>query len=155
MMEWRPVVGFPGYEISDQGDVRSLRRKPRILARRCGSRGYPQINMMLDGRWITKHVHRLVLEAFVGPCPDDHEAAHLDGNQENSTLGNLAWVTHRENALHRFRHGTQSAKLTEDDVAGIRERLARGESQTSIADELGLAKSTISAIARWEHWRHL
>jgi len=33
----------------------------------------------------------LMLETFVGPRPDDHFAFHLDGDEDNCALVNLAW----------------------------------------------------------------
>jgi len=41
-------------------------------------------------------VGRLVLAAFVGPCPAGHRAAHLDGNPLNNRLANLAWKPRRK-----------------------------------------------------------
>jgi hypothetical protein len=51
-------------------------------------------------------VHHLVLEAFVGPRPAGHEAAHGDGDKTNNALANLRWATPKENAADRYRHGT-------------------------------------------------
>jgi hypothetical protein len=51
-------------------------------------------------------VHRLVLAAFVGPCPEGMEVRHLDGNPANTRLANLRYGTHSENELDKVRHGT-------------------------------------------------
>lgn len=50
-------------------------------------------------------VNRLVLEAFVGPCPDGHESNHKDGIKSNNDSENLEWVTHSENVQHAYRLG--------------------------------------------------
>jgi hypothetical protein len=42
-------------------------------------------------------VHRLVLEAFRGPCPPGHETRHHDGDKQNNSLDNLSWATHKKN----------------------------------------------------------
>lgn len=113
--EWRPVPGFPGYEVSSRGRVRSVSRiiavvgqSPRVrqgqnLICRPGKVGYPTVVL---GRGNRRLVHRLVLEAFVGPCPPGMEACHNDGTRTNNHVDNLRWGTRQENVLDRYhRHG--------------------------------------------------
>jgi hypothetical protein len=100
---WLPVVGFEQfYEVSDQGRVRSL-RYGKVLK---SSGRYPMLILTMGGVPAGRYVHRLVLEAFVGPCPDGCECRHLDGNSRNNALSNLAWGTSGENKLDEVRHGT-------------------------------------------------
>jgi hypothetical protein len=116
---WNPVVGDEGsYEVSDLGRVRSLDRtivrssklgKLHSVPRRGGflkpglnRRGYRYVNL----RGGTRTIHRLVLQAFVGPAPEGHEAAHWDGNRQNNKLSNLRWATRAANQGDRHRHGT-------------------------------------------------
>lgn len=42
-------------------------------------------------------VHRLVLETFVGPCPDGMECDHSDRNRRNNALTNLRWLPRTQN----------------------------------------------------------
>lgn len=113
---WRPIADWPGYEVSDQGRVRSIER---VILRRNGIRQTVRARI-LKQTWdmpgdvghltVTvfrkrRKVHRLVLTAFVGPAPDGHEGCHNDGDPSNNTLQNLRWDTHRANALDRTRHG--------------------------------------------------
>lgn len=115
---WKPVVRYEGlYEVSDQGRVRSLDRtehcKDGLIRRRKGRTripaknryGYPIVGLCKDGKMKTKTIHRLVLEAFVGPCPDGLECLHKDGAPENNTIENLKWGSHSENTLDTVRHG--------------------------------------------------
>lgn len=37
-------------------------------------------------------VHRLVLEAFVGPCPEGMECDHIDRDKLNNHVSNLRWT---------------------------------------------------------------
>lgn len=117
--EWRPICGLEGrYEVSKFGRVRSL---DRIGTQ--GSRWGHPVEVRIKGRLLTPSpaaggylyaringagalVHRLVLEAFVGPCPDGHECAHQDGDPANNNLSNLRWATKVENQADRRRHGT-------------------------------------------------
>ncbi|WP_248099523.1 HNH endonuclease signature motif containing protein [Corynebacterium kefirresidentii] len=53
-----------------------------------------------------KKVHRLVMAAFVGPCPDGMEVCHNDGNPANNYVGNLRYDTHQANYADMFIHNT-------------------------------------------------
>lgn len=113
---WLPIPGHDGYEVSDLGRVRSL---DRVILKRDGRRqtvhgrtlrawpekGYLSVHLGTGPRYL---VHRLVLEAFVGPCPPLMEALHGNGDRANACLNNLRWGTPSENAHDRIRHGTCS-----------------------------------------------
>jgi hypothetical protein len=48
----------------------------------------------------------MVLEAFVGPCPEDkHGGLHWDDDKDNNTLSNLRWGTMSENMQDQLRNG--------------------------------------------------
>lgn len=105
---WRPVFGAEGlYEVSDRGEVRSRpreRTRGGILAPRMYSK-----YMMVDlGRGNHRLVHRLVLEAFIGPCPPGLEARHVNGDHTDNSLPNLLWGTRSENTLDQVRHGVHA-----------------------------------------------
>lgn len=116
MEEWRPIPGFPGYEVSDLGRVRSYWRRgqaeladePVLLKlSRIGRAGHLCVGLREGGdatRFRTKRVHTLVLEVFVGPRPPGMECRHLDGDPTNNVPANLQWGTRRENADDRVRH---------------------------------------------------
>lgn len=121
--EWRPVVGWEGYyEVSDVGGVRSLPRgvvatwgtTDRLSTRRYPGKemrpqrnttGHLLVELTRGGRAVGRFVHRLMLEAFVGPCPDGHIACHRDGDPGNNVLTNLYWATYTQNRLDTVRHG--------------------------------------------------
>jgi hypothetical protein len=118
---WLPVVGFEGqYEVSDHGRVRGVdriailsdgRRIPVqgcVLKLRRRKKGYLQVSLQRDGRPTAHAVHRLVLLAFVGPCPEGMECCHNNGDKSNNMLGNLRWDTQSANTLDLVRHGTHN-----------------------------------------------
>ena len=117
--EWREIPGYGGYyEVSDQGNVRSL---GRLITRSDGQQrrfrgkkmnpvqhecGYPLVKLsrgMSDRR--QAYVHRLVLETFVGPCPEGMEACHNNGDPTDNRLRNLRWDTHSGNIRDVVAHG--------------------------------------------------
>lgn len=104
-----PVPGYEDYEVSDQGRVRSLTRsvrsrwgtpkalKGRVL-RQCDQGKYLVVTLYRDRVPKMFTVHRLVLLAFVGPCPEGQEGLHFDDDGKNNRLENLRWGSHIENA---------------------------------------------------------
>ncbi|MGV8064597.1 NUMOD4 motif-containing HNH endonuclease [Mycobacterium kansasii] len=124
-VEWRPVVGFDGsYEVSDQGQVRSLDRTKvtagkvtrisgRLLKPMVQHKGYLTVGLYRGGKRTIRPVHRLVLEAFIGPGIG-YQACHVNGDRADNRAQNLYWGTNSENQLDSVRHGThRSVRATE------------------------------------------
>lgn len=118
MSQWRPVPGWEGfYEVSDDGQVKSLERvvphprwgtmrmKERTLKPGIDGNGYPSVVLHGNGRRFSAKVHRLVLLAFVGPCPEGMEGCHWDDDKINNTVGNLRWAPRSENIRDQVRNG--------------------------------------------------
>lgn len=114
---WKPVVDYEGYyEVSNLGRVRSVDRvvrgrlyksrilKPNWTGNPIGTR-YLCVGISKNGVARTTTVHRLVLEAWVGPCPDGCEACHGSGGNTDNSLDNLRWDTHESNCCDRFNDG--------------------------------------------------
>lgn len=110
--EWKPIPILPGYEATAQGDIRSVRVLKGNL-----QKGKPyQVVTLTDpqGKYRPYGVHRLVLMAFVGPCPEGKEACHRNGDGSDNRLENLYWGTHAENCADMVIHGThRSARKTQ------------------------------------------
>src|SRR6266404_4549225 len=108
--EWRVVPGFSNYEVSVLGRVRSnvVKGKTRILKPALSGKGpakYWYVSLSRNHSQVTRVVHQLVLEAFVGPRPKDAVSRHIDGNRLNCSLSNLTWGTPKENMADRRNHG--------------------------------------------------
>jgi hypothetical protein len=177
-VEFRNVPGFPGYCVGSDGAVWSfLRRGPRggpgiggcrfldagrPMRRHYGR--YVEVSLRLPGdQKFRLAVHRLVLEAFVGPCPDGMEACHIDGDSWNNSLSNLRWDTPLANARDRKRHGSHCCgerapnhKLTATDVREIRRLTADGRTALlAVARRFGVSKDHVERIRDRTVWRHL
>ena len=112
---WKPIPGFEGhYEVSDHGQIRSLDRPGRdgrrlagrVMRQSTSAAGYRRVNLVREGTHFTQLVHRAVLLAFVGPCPDGMEACHGPSGPADNRLSNLRWGTHSDNNLDRVAYGT-------------------------------------------------
>ena len=124
---WRDVVGYEGsYQVSDHGRVRSVARpiatsfkgapriKPvreRILKYTLDRAGYPTVSLYSGGKSTRRQakVHRLVLEAFVGPAPDGTICCHWNDIKADNRLANLRWDTPSANNHDIVRNGNHAA----------------------------------------------
>lgn len=171
-IEWRPIHGFSGYEISNDGQVKTWRpcqaqpEIPRIRKIQVNKLGYCSLRLYRDdGRQITVEVHPLVARAFIGPRPPGLVIRHLNGNPSDNRVENLRYGTYSENMQDAVRHGTlrpahgeaaHSAKLTEADVIQIRSLQATGHvSRTSLARRFGVTPGAIGDVLSGHTWKHL
>jgi HNH endonuclease len=143
-----------GYFVSADGKVFDSNGKE--CAQYPNRDGYNRVNLKTaSGSYVSAFVHILVLEAFIGPCPEGCEARHLDGTRNNN-LENLIWGTHKENMIDVVKHGKSDVILTEDNVKEIRELLAQGRlSQSKIAGMFNISQQQVSRINTGERWKHV
>lgn len=165
-VEWRPVAGFPGYEVSSTGRVRSWlhvlagrRPQPTVLAPIPDKDGYHRCNLNRGGRQYTRRVAHIVAEAWHGSRPQGCVLRHLDGCNTNNQPSNLQWGTHQENHDDAIRHGTQvrghqvnTARLNDEKVMAILESTA---SHVDLARLYGVSPGAIWHIRHGRTWKHL
>jgi hypothetical protein len=165
MEEWRDIPGYIGlYQASNEGRIRSLirllpsateagiRKEKKVLSPGSDRNGRMHVALSADGKVRHYQVHRLVLLAFVGPCPEGMECLHGDGNPVNCAIGNLRWGTRLENHEDRRRHGRGFGvpkKLTEEQVVAIREST---ETQRVLAARYGVSQVTIFHVKNRRTW---
>jgi hypothetical protein len=164
---WKPIPGLPGYEASKTGEIRSIARLDNLGRRRPGTilKPWPSdagrlvVHASIGGKHKKALVHRLVLLAHVGPCPDGMECCHDDDNPTNNRLSNLRWGTPKSNTEDRLRNGKTNrgskasyAKLNEDDVIAIRRDT---RSVSTIADTYGVSRGAIIGALYGANWSHV
>lgn len=100
-----------GYEVSSEGEVRSLDRyvergysrrflQGKLLKVTKDKNGYMRVSTSVGGEKRTWKVHRLVATSFLDN-PDDLPCVnHKDGNKNNNHVDNLEWVSYSENTQH-------------------------------------------------------
>lgn len=112
---WKDIKGFEGfYQVSNLGRIKSITRKiinsgcftgaclitGRILKQGIDTSGYNFVNLCKDKKQRSLMVHKLVAIAFIPNPLNKPQINHLDYNPQNNNVGNLEWVTAKENGQH-------------------------------------------------------
>lgn len=164
-VEYRIVERAPDYAVGDDGSVWSKRRRQWRRLKGCvKNHGYRTVSLYYEPwKRVEEYVHRLVLEAFVGPCPEGMECCHFpDRTRTNNNLNNIRWDTVAENSNDADIHGTRIrgsrsgvAILTEEIVQHARERYDHHNvSMTTLAKELDVDVITVFDFIKGRTWKH-
>ena len=112
-------------------------------------------------------VHRLMMFIFCYfPGCEELVVNHKDGVKDHNWLWNLEWTTHKENAEHAWEMGLCTphpcigednghAKLNNNLVMEICEKISKGETATSIAKQYDISRSVVTGIKNRTIWRHI
>lgn len=107
---YKTIKDYPNYEVSDMGRVRN-RVTGCVLRPGRNKDGYQQINLYLNRKRKSQHIHRLVANAFI-PNPENKRTVnHIDGDKTNNRVENLEWATYSENNKHA--HDSGLNKITD------------------------------------------
>lgn len=126
-----------------------LRSRKGKEAKSGGGYGCLRINGRLLG------AHRFSYERAYGPLPADKHAAHQCHNTLCVNPEHLRAETNDENQHAKAVAGRAPAKLTVNDVATIRARVAAGEFQRVVAADYGLHQGDVSNIINHKYWKHV
>lgn len=176
---WKPITGYPNYEISNCGRVRSLERKIRylhsvtreehfrlyeskLLKQQLTKFGYYFVQPYNDNGSKNKTIHRLVAIEFVENPHNFNVVNHIDGNKKNNRFDNLEWCTDAYNHEHAQREGllakgsrVASAKLNERCVIAIKKLLLEGWTHDKVSALFEVSRTTITLIENGATWKHI
>ena len=154
---WKPIPGFECYEVSDQGDVRSLDhfvqmdmkgtpcislRPGRMLNPAKDSSGYLGVILSRpDGKRKNCRVHRLVAAAFIPNPQGLPQVNHKDENKLNNAASNLEWCTAKANSAYGTRPSRLSTKVAKYSLEG--ELLQVYDSMGKAAKDVGCSYTSI------------
>lgn len=163
--EYRSLADYPGYWFGSDGSIWHLKSSGRwyLLKPKVHTAGYVCVILRCNGRSYPRTVHRLILEAFVGPRPSAMVCCHQNGDKHDNRIENLRWDTKQQNAEDSRRHGTLcrgetvgTAKLTPEKVAEIRRLYVTGQYRyVDLAKAFAVSKGQISRIVNSRRWMHL
>lgn len=143
---WKKIR-FYNYEVSNLGNVRSIRTGRNLKPRICS--GYLQVRLYNSEGSKEFKVHQLVVNAFNPICIN-----HKNGNKLDNSLQNLERVTYKENTRHALEElgvsNLGNAKLTIDDA-----RFIKNSKLTSkeLAAKFNINYGHVNKIKRGETWR--
>lgn len=158
---WKEVPSFPGYEVSNLGQVRSyfcrvgkkweiVESPQRTLRPSLSNKRYQGVNLRRDGKSYRRLLGHLVLLTFVGPPPNGMEMCHNDGDSFNDRLDNLRYDTRSANIQDMFRHGRSPGSrpyLNQKEAHTIRIQFASGKhSRQELAEEHGISHYLIWCV---------
>lgn len=170
---WKKIPDYLGYEVSNYGNIRSywsivsgesrgvwginFNKKPKPMKLITNEKGYYRTRIRRnDGKKHSLYVHSVVLIVFVGKRPENMQAMHLNGNNQNNYVKNLKWGTMIENMNDRIKHNGFAKKLTIEQVLEIRMRYKEGnKNQTKLAKKYKVNQTTIRDIVNFKTWRHI
>jgi hypothetical protein len=164
---WKDIAGYPRYQVSSLGRIRTwLGRKgarlpePWIL-KQAEVRGYRRISLTQDGEDSGHFVHRLVLEAFVGPRPDGMQACHQNGVRSDNRCTNLRWDTCKRNHADKRAHGTaqigeKHPRAILDEASVVQMRVHKGWLGSDVlASTFGVCRSAVVKVWSKQLWPHV
>lgn len=166
--EWRPIIfdmKKSKYFISTLGKVLSIKRgKAKLLKQSFTKDGYYQVKLYIGDKKISCRVHRLVAEAFIPNPENKPQVNHINGKKDFNWVGNLEWMTCKENVQHAFRTGlnhgrrgsmNHNCKYSEDQVHEICKLLENGKEAKEISLLLNISKYAIGNIKSRSSWIHI
>lgn len=160
----KPIEGTDFYFAGDDGYIYSivapgpnnkLKNPERLSCSRQSNYPYKIVSIKINGKRITKRVHRLICIAFHGNPPDINSvASHIDGNCDNNKPDNLCWETQKINLSRKKNHGTDDlgiknsrAKINLDELKKIRKLLSEGLTHAKIGKILNVSRTFITKIS--------
>ncbi len=166
---WKWAPGFEGlYEVSNIGRVRSVARvtvagqplRGKLFVLQVCTNGYMAVNFRKDGKSIRCLIHRLVLQAFVGPAPEGMVCCHNNGVRTDNRVENLRWDTIANNHADKRLHGTvtagirnPAAKVTDEQVEEIIRLRRTGKLLRELKVQFGLSEGHISDLCQGKRRR--
>ena len=148
---WREVEGYPNYQVSTFGRVKSFARsEPRILKPRLRASGYLFVQFGKNGE--STSIHRLVAQAFIPNPKNKPEVDHINTNTFDCRLENLRWATVSENAKYAVDLGliktgedAYQSKFTNEQIVYTRDNPDK-LTGVVLAEMFGVNPKTISTI---------
>lgn len=142
MIEWKKIIGYDDYVVSNNGVVKSLKYgKERVLKPDENLDGYYIVKLSKNNKKKSFRIHRLVAEAFIENPESLPVVNHKDGDKQNNNVDNLEWSTVADNTQHAYDTGLIS-----------KENHKKGR-QKLMKPLLQLDKDTGEVIKRFESYR--
>ena len=159
--EWKQIVGFPNYEISTKGNIRTKERlnnkndikKSKLLSKRKNNVGYEYVilsNKTQKHKTLT--VHRLMAKTFLNNYSDNLEVNHINGIKDDNRIENLEMTTHSENVKKRYEIGNIGNNYKAVNQYDLNNNyIATYKSSYDAEKVTGIGRTCIGGCCRKEH----
>jgi hypothetical protein len=102
---WVGIENFPAFQVSNYGRVYDIDNDRLVYLNITYRRELAVALQDEGGQLHSKDVHLLVLEAFVGPRPNNHVHSHMNGVPSDNTKENLQWMMPSDKLYHAWEIG--------------------------------------------------
>jgi hypothetical protein len=116
---WYPIPGYPNYECSELGEVRSI-SKLNVLKPKLNNSDRFQVGLYCPKRKYghNKLLNRVVLSAKLGRELEGwEECRHLDGDRWNNRMDNLAVGDRINNVIDDYELGARTTSIENLNIA--------------------------------------
>lgn len=132
---WKDIPSCEGFQASNLGNIRRLESdgtyKPKTISRNNKS-GYLYVHVGYTAKdYRNRYVHRMVVEAFLGPIDPNKEVDNINTIKSDNRLINLRVVTRKENVNNplSIKHLKESCKgrVVSDETRRKMSELRKGK----------------------------
>lgn len=158
---WKALPGVPGIEVSTLGRVRTLDRlvssekytrftKGRVLKQYLNHGGYLQVGFHVNGKRVTKSVHRLVSQTFIPNTNNLPMVNHLDCDRTNNNISNLEWCSalynsqYRDKCRHTAKNNAPKSPVFAINLTTL--EVSQFRSQHEASRTLGFSQGNINGV---------
>lgn len=161
-MIWKNIEGFPDYQISDLGLVKSLQRRvlttagtgiPHLktinekILKPAIRNGYLFVTLRRNNGHKANMIHQMVADAFVGVRIDGLVVNHKNGNKLDNRAENLEICSKAKNTQHYFNSLNKCiGGVPIGDIPEIIKRISRGFRIKDIAEEYRVTRNDIAVL---------
>lgn len=156
-MEIIDVFGYEGlYKVSSCGKVYKVYKDKLIeLSQSLVDKRYLRVTLTKDKVSKTVKVHRIVLTSFLKTNGEGYVIDHINGIKTDNSLGNLEFVTIKENVQRSIKLGLKpnrqsktrkDAKLSVEQVLLVRKMLRDGFDNKTIRTIANISSKDLYAI---------
>jgi len=148
MKIWKDIEGYPKYQISNLGRVKSLKMSEEKIMCLYNTRdGYHMAGLFNNPKLKSIKVHRLVAETFIPNPLNKRTVNHINGIKTDNRVTNLEWNTHKENMKHAYNNNIRNNDYFKKPVLMLtkdNKPLLIFDSQTEAEEALGSKNRHIS-----------
>lgn len=150
---------IPKYEISPLGFIRNS-TTGRYFLGSLGKFGYPEFAINIDGKYISRKIHRLVAETFLINNLHLSDVHHKNSITIDPCIWNLEWISHKDNMIEGIKLGElaigeKRSIITEEQARKVCELIDQHVYPPKIEEIVGVERNQLRGIREGRIWCHV